>query len=138
MKFILDYLIEGWKLSPLMMTLITLLWMLIVTVAVLVFMSLFAGVTSWLERRIAGRMQSRIGPNRNGPQGSLQWLADGIKCWLKEDLVPTAADKPLFLAAPYFVFTGMFGAFVVLPFGAQLVAADLNVGLLYLVAVTSL
>lgn len=102
------------------------------------FVAVFAGPLTWIERRVAGRIQSRIGPNRNGPQGSLQWLADGIKCWLKEDLVPATADKPLFLAAPYFVFTGMFGAFVVLPFGAHLVAADLNVGLLYLVAITSL
>lgn len=102
------------------------------------FVAIFAGPVSWIERRIAARIQSRIGPNRVGPQGILQWLADGIKCWLKEDLVPAAADKPLFLAAPYLVFTGMFGAFVVLPFGAQIVAADLNVGVLYILAVTSL
>ena len=79
------------------------------------FVAIFAGPVTWIERRIAGRIQSRIGPNRNGPQGCLQWLADGIKCWLKEDLVPATADKPLYLAAPYLVFTGMFGAFVVLP-----------------------
>lgn len=102
------------------------------------FVAIFAGPVTWIERRIAGRIQSRIGPNRNGPQGALQWLADGIKCWLKEDLVPATADKPLYLAAPYLVFTGMFGAFVVLPFGAHVIAADLNVGLLYLLAVTSL
>jgi len=102
------------------------------------FVAIFAGPVSWIERRIAGRIQSRIGPNRVGPQGILQWLADGVKCWLKEDLVPAAADKPLFLAAPYLVFTGMFGAFVVLPFGAQIVAADLDVGVLYILAITSL
>ncbi len=104
---------------------------------VFAFVAIFAGPVSWIERRIAGRIQSRIGPNRTGPQGALQWLADGIKCWLKEDLVPAAADKPLFLAAPYLVFTGMFGAFVVLPFGAHIIGANLNVGLLYILAVTS-
>jgi len=101
------------------------------------FVALFAGPVSWIERRIAGRIQSRIGPNRVGPQGVIQWLADGLKCFLKEDLVPAAADRPLFRAAPYFVFTGMFGAFVVLPFGSHMVAADLNVGILYILAITS-
>jgi len=103
----------------------------------LIFASLFAGITSWVERRIAGRMMSRIGPNRVGPQGFLQWLADGLKLFLKEDIVPCGADGPLYRMAPYFVFAGMFGTFVALPFGASLVAADLNVGIYYLIAVTA-
>src|SRR5437773_11944985 len=60
-----------------------------------------AGITTWVERRVAGRIQSRIGPNRTGPAGFLQWLADGIKSLLKEDIVPDAADAPLFKLAPY-------------------------------------
>jgi NADH-quinone oxidoreductase subunit H len=107
-------------------------------VLVLTFVALFAGPLSWFERRVAGRIQSRIGPNRVGPQGMLQWLADGVKCFFKEDLIPDGADTILFRFAPYLVFAGMFGAFVVLPFGANLIAADLNVGLLYLLAITSL
>ncbi len=106
--------------------------------ATFVFVAIFAGPVTWIERRIAGRMQSRVGPNRVGPQGALQWLADGIKCLLKEDLMPRGADKVLFLIAPYLIFTGMFGTFVVLPWGANLVSADLNVGLLYLLAITGL
>jgi NADH-quinone oxidoreductase subunit H len=102
------------------------------------FVGLFAGPVTWIERRVAGRIMSRIGPNRVGPQGSLQWLADGIKCFLKEDLVPEGADDVLFRLSPYLVFAGMFGTFAVLPFGAHLVAADLDVGLLYLVAITAL
>ncbi len=102
------------------------------------FVGAFAGPVTWLERRFAGRMQSRIGPNRVGPQGCLQWLCDGLKCFMKEDLVPTVADKPLYRFAPYLVFGGMFGTFVILPFGANIVAADLNVGVLYLLAVTGL
>jgi NADH-quinone oxidoreductase subunit H len=102
------------------------------------FVAIFAGPVSWIERRIAGRMMSRVGPNRVGPQGALQWLADGLKCLYKEDLTPKFADKWLFLSSPYFIFTGMFGAFAVLPFGANLVATDLNVGILYVLAITGL
>src|ERR687896_968050 len=111
-------------------------------VAALVVLSVFvaplAGVTSWLERRVWARMQSRIGPNRVGPQGVLQWLADGIKNLLKEDLIPSAADAKLFSLAPYVVFVGFLCSFVVIPFGSQLIVADLNIGILYILAVTSL
>jgi NADH-quinone oxidoreductase subunit H len=97
-----------------------------------------AGITTWVERRVAGRIQSRIGPNRTGPAGFLQWLADGIKSVLKEDIVPTDADAPLFKLAPYVVMTGFVAAFVALPFAGPLIIADLNVGILYVTAVTSL
>src|SRR5438132_13144872 len=97
-----------------------------------------AGITTWVERRVMGRIQSRIGPNRVGPAGFLQWLADGIKNMLKEDIVPTAADAPLFKLAPYVVMTGFIAAFVAIPFGGPVIVADLNVGILYVTAVTSL
>jgi len=84
-----------------------------------------AGITTWVERRIMGRMQSRIGPNRVGPAGFLQWLADGIKNMLKEDIVPTAADGPLFRFAPYVVMVGFVGTFAALPFTSALIVADL-------------
>ncbi len=102
------------------------------------FVAPYAGVTSFIERRIAARMQSRVGPNRVGPQGIIQWVADGLKCILKEDLIPEEADKALFRIAPYLVFIGMFGTFVVIPFGSSLVISDLDVGLFYLLAITSL
>jgi len=73
-----------------------------------------------------------------GPQGFLQWLADGIKLLLKEDIVPDAADRPLFLFAPYFVVWGIVATFVVIPFSNYLIIADMNVGILYLTAVTAL
>jgi len=97
-----------------------------------------AGVTTWLERRVWARMQNRVGPNRVGPQGVLQWLADGIKLIMKEDLVPAAADARLFRLAPYVVVMGFLATFVVIPFGSQLVIADMNVGIVYLTAVTAL
>lgn len=102
------------------------------------FVAPVAGITSWLERRVWARIQSRVGPNRVGPQGVLQWLADGIKNLLKEDVIPAAADKHLFALAPYVVFGGFFATFVVIPFGSRLIVADLNIGILYLLAVTSL
>ena len=73
---------------------------LVALVVLSVFVAPLAGVTSWLERRVWARMQSRVGPNRVGPQGILQWLADGIKNLLKEDLIPTAADAKLFPLRP--------------------------------------
>jgi NADH-quinone oxidoreductase subunit H len=97
-----------------------------------------AGITSWLERRVWARIQSRIGPNRVGPYGFLQWLADGLKNLLKEDVVPEAVDARLFRLAPYVVVTGFVAAFVAVPFAGSLIIADLNIGILYITAVTSL
>ncbi len=111
---------------------------LVAVVVLSAFVAPLAGVTSWLERRVWARMQSRVGPNRVGPQGVLQWLADGVKNIQKEDIIPAAADRKLFLLAPYIVFSGFLGAFVVIPFGSWLIAADLNIGILYLLAITSL
>lgn len=112
--------------------------LLVALLIVGVFMAPTAGVITWVERRVAGRMQSRVGPNRSGPQGFLQWLADGIKSILKEDIIPAGADGPLFRLAPYLVFVGVSATFVVMPFGQYLIAADLDIGILFVVAVTSL
>ena len=109
------------------------IWCVVVAVVLLTFFSLFAGPVSWLERRIAGRIMSRIGPNRVGPQGIIQWLADGIKNFLKEDLIPTSADKILFRFAPYPVFLGVTLTLVTIPFSSLLIGADINVGLLYII-----
>src|SRR4051812_46071754 len=102
------------------------------------FGAVFAGLVSWWERRVAGRMQSRIGPNRVGPAGFLQWIADALKLILKEDLIPTEADNFLFRIAPYFVAVGFLMTFAVLPFGYHISAADLNIGLFYVVSITAL
>lgn len=105
---------------------------------VLNFIMLNAGIFSWAERRIWARIQSRVGPNRVGPQGFLQWLADGLKNIMKEDLIPEQADAPLFKAAPYLAMMGFFAAFAALPFAQGVIVADLNVGILYITAVTAL
>ncbi len=90
------------------------------------------------ERKISAYMQSRIGPNRVGPGGWLQWLADGLKLIMKEDIIPTQADPILFRASPYLAFVGLFLVFMVLPFTQWIIVADLNIGLLFLLSVTSL
>ena len=105
---------------------------------ILLFMAPTAGIITWVERRVSARMQSRIGPNRAGPQGFLVWMADGIKSIMKEDVVPTESDHPLFKLAPYLVFVGVSATFVVMPFGQKLIAADLDIGILFVIAVTSL
>ncbi|MCC6556696.1 MAG: NADH-quinone oxidoreductase subunit NuoH [Polyangiaceae bacterium] len=105
---------------------------------ILLFMAPTAGIITWVERRVSGRMQSRVGPNRAGPQGFLVWIADGIKSILKEDIIPAESDKLLFRLAPYLVFVGVSATFVVMPFGQYLIAADLDIGILFVIAVTSL
>jgi len=102
------------------------------------FAAISGGIFSWYERRVAGRIQSRIGPNRVGGGGFFQWIADAVKLLFKEDLVPAEADAVLFRAAPYFVVTGMTLVLVTLPFGHSVIVADLDVGIFYILAVTSL
>jgi len=110
----------------------------IICVIVLLIFVTIGGVLTWVERRISGFMQARLGPNRVGPQGVLQWLADGIKLIQKEDLIPDGADRILFRIAPYFCLMGVFGTMVVFPWGKGVIVADLNVGLFYFIAITSL
>jgi NADH-quinone oxidoreductase subunit H len=98
----------------------------------------FAGIATWLERRVWARIQSRVGPNRVGPNGFLQWLADGIKAICKEDLVPAESDARLFKLAPYLVVVAFVTPWAVMPFSSDLILADLNVGILYMTSVTAL
>jgi len=123
-------------------------WWLVLLKAlgVFVFLVLMTLWTIWLERRVLGRMQNRIGPNRTGPQGLLQALADGVKAFLKEDIIPRHADRFVFFLAPFISASVAFMAYAVMPFGPQvsvfghqtmLQLTDLPVGVLYVVAVTS-
>lgn len=96
-----------------------------------------AGFSTYVERRVAARMQARIGCNRVGPEGLLQFLADGLKLLMKEDNTPKGADVPLFKLAPFLVVMGSFMSFVCVPFGAKLIIADLNIALVYLISVSS-
>ncbi|MGA9533387.1 MAG: NADH-quinone oxidoreductase subunit NuoH [Anaerolineales bacterium] len=95
-----------------------------------------AGVFNiWLERKVGARFQDRLGPNRVGPFGLLQTIADAIKLTLKEDIVPTGADKTVYNMAPLLAVMSVVGLWAVVPFAPQLIGADLNVGVLYVVAI---
>jgi len=116
---------------------ITLAVMVGVALLILLLVAPATGLLVVWERKIAGRMQSRFGPNRVGPAGWLQWLADALKLIRKEDLVPIDADPILFRLAPYLAWAGIFATFVVLPLSEFAIVADLNVGILYLTSVTT-
>jgi len=92
----------------------------------------------WFERKVAAHTQDRLGPMRVGWHGVLQSFADGIKLLFKEDIIPEGADRLLFGIAPVLVVMGAFAAFAVVPWGHGLIVSDLNIGLLYIVAITSL
>ena len=110
----------------------------IAAAVIIFFMAPTAGALTWVERRVAGRMRSRARANEAGRRRALTWRADGIKMLLEKDVVPSARDSRLFRLAPYLVFIGVSASFVVMPFGQYLIAADLDVGILYVLAVTSL
>jgi len=93
---------------------------------------------TWMERKVVARIQNRVGPNRVGIFGLLQPVADGIKMLTKEDIVPTRGDKMAHLLAPCLVVIPALLAFSVLPFGRNMVAVDLNVGLLFFLAVSTI
>jgi NADH-quinone oxidoreductase subunit H len=93
---------------------------------------------TWMERKVIGRIQNRPGPNRVGPWGIFQGIADAVKLLIKEDIVPDRADKPVFNLAPLLIFIAAALLWTVLPFGRGLVGQDLNIGVLYLVAIGSI
>jgi NADH-quinone oxidoreductase subunit H len=101
---------------------------------VVVFPFLFA-ITTVIERKGLGRIQNRLGPNRVGPFGFLQFAADGLKMLTKEDVVPRAADKVLHFLAPVLLVVPVFLAYSVLPLGRNMVAIDIDAGLLFFFAV---
>jgi NADH-quinone oxidoreductase subunit H len=111
----------------------------IVAVVFVPAIALIAMFSIWWERKVAGHMQSRFGPNRVGPVGLLQSLADGMKLLLKEDLIPAGADALLFRLAPYLAFVPVFVAFVALPFAPDLIYEPrLSAGVFWIIAILSI
>lgn len=111
---------------------------LIILLGVLVSMLTVAAGLIWVERRLLAVWQDRLGPNRAGPFGLLQVVADIIKIFTKEDWIPPFADKAVFILAPAVIMVTVLMSFAVVPFAPGFVVADLNVGLLFFLAMSSL
>jgi NADH-quinone oxidoreductase subunit H len=107
-------------------------------VVVLGFILTLVIIFIWFERRLLARFQVRLGPNRLGPEGIFQPLATGLKVLLKEDVVPSKADKVVHWLAPIVVFAPILLIFAVVPLGQRAIFADLNVGVVYVVAISSI
>lgn len=112
--------------------------MLAVVGIVIGFISITVMFLVWWERKVSAHIQVRFGPMRvGGWHGWAQSIADGIKLLIKEDIIPARADKWVFVIAPVVVFTTALSCFVVIPFGKSLIISDLNIGILYIVAISS-
>jgi len=111
---------------------------IIAVVGILLWLLVSQIIFIWIERRVIGLMHNRIGPNRVGPMGLLQGVADAIKLLLKEAVTARATDKILFWAAPIAIFIPAMVVFAVIPFGEGMVLSDLNVGVLFFVAIGSI
>ncbi|MDD3845303.1 MAG: NADH-quinone oxidoreductase subunit NuoH [Syntrophorhabdaceae bacterium] len=125
----------------------TLIEMVVKNIVVVLVLMGFVAYTTLLERKLLGRLQVRLGPNRVGPFGLLQPIADGVKSFFKEDIIPDEADKTLYVLAPGISLFAALSLFAVVPFGGtitllgreiKLVIADIDTGLLYLLAMATL
>src|SRR5271169_3866091 len=104
----------------------------------LLFILPYALVVIYLEMKIAAHMQDRVAYMRTGWHGTLQPIADMLKLLQKEDTIPAAADKLLFIIAPYIVFIGTYAAFAALPFSSAFIGSNVNIGIFFIVAISSL
>jgi NADH-quinone oxidoreductase subunit H len=132
-----------------MQLLYLLIEMIVKSVAVFACLMMAVAYMTWLERKVLGHIQVRMGPNRCGPFGLLQPLADGVKAFFKEDLVPGRSDKAIFVMAPMISIIAAISIFAVIPFGNQftfpgtnwvvkLRLADVDIGLLYIFGLASI
>jgi NADH-quinone oxidoreductase subunit H len=113
-------------------------WALVYIMLVFGGLSIAVIAMNWLERKILAHMQVRLGPMRVGPHGLLQPIADAIKLLLKEDIIPAEADGLIFWIAPFIVVLAAFTTFIVVPFGPTHAITDMNIGILFMLGVSSL
>jgi NADH-quinone oxidoreductase subunit H len=113
-------------------------WAFVYIVVIFLGLSVAVIAMNWLERKILAHMQVRLGPMRVGPHGLLQPIADAIKLLLKEDIMPAEADGFVFWMAPLFVVLAAFTVFIVVPFGPTHAVTDMNIGVLFMLGVSSL
>ncbi len=116
----------------------TVVWTLVKIMAIVVPLMLGVAYLTYAERKVIGWMQVRIGPNRVGPLGLLQPIADGLKLLMKEIIIPSGANKGLFILGPILAIAPALAAWAVIPFTDTLVLANINAGLLYVMAITSM
>ena len=114
-----------------------LLEMVVAAVAVLLVAFLIVLFLVWWERKLSGHFQQRLGPMRTGWQGWLQTIADGLKLFQKEDIIPTNVDRKVFFWAPVICFASSYAAFAVIPWGEGIIPTDLNIGILYVLSITT-
>ncbi len=114
------------------------LWILLKIVIVFAVLMVHVMYATYFERKVIGHMQVRMGPMRVGPHGILQPIADGLKLFFKEDVIPEQADKGVFYAAPLICLISALSAVAVVPFFKGFAIANINIGLLYIFAMSSL
>ena len=114
------------------------LWTVMKIIAIVIPVLLSVAYLTYFERKVIGAMQLRRGPNVVGPFGLLQPMADGLKLFLKETIIPSGANRVVFMIAPMITFILALVAWAVIPFDKGMVLADINVGILYLFAISSL
>lgn len=130
MDFLIGYGIPEWIARA--------VWMLLMAIAMLVFILLTVLILVWLERKISADLQSRVGPNRTGGRfGLMQTMADALKLLMKEDIIPRGADWAVFALAPFLVFVPALLVFLVVPFSDQWMVKDLNLGVLFVIAISA-
>jgi NADH-quinone oxidoreductase subunit H len=111
---------------------------LVLIIGIIIIILSIAALLIWVERRLLGLWQDRLGPNRVGPLGVMQVLADMIKIFFKEDWIPPFADKPVFVLAPAIIMVTVLLSFAVIPFAPGIEIVDLNIGLLFILGMSSL
>ena len=118
--------------------------MLLPVAALLGFITIYGFGVIYSEIKVSSFIQDKTGPMGQGPGlhagkwGLLQPVADGIKLFIKEDIIPASADKPLFILAPFLIFIGALTAFIAVPFGEKIIIVDMNIGIFYIIGVGSL
>jgi len=128
----IELLLKGAGLSP---ALVSVIMQIIGVLAVSTFGLLLIIFTIWLERKVVARMQDRLGPNRAGPFGILQTVADALKLLTKEDITPIGADRPVYNIAPLLAVIAVLLIWAVIPFSWNMIGTNVNIGVIYVVAV---
>src|SRR5438034_319978 len=121
--------------EPLLAVILT----IIIATVILLFISILVMFLIWLERKVSAHMQDRLGPMRvGGWHGWAQSIADGVKLLFKEDIIPAMADRLVFKLSPMLIFSVTFMSFIVLPFSRVIIVSDLNVALIFILAMLAI